>query len=200
MASSEQFKTWHTMLAENKELLERRTGRDTPWWLSAVRSQELASEESTRQWLVKNGVTGFAQNPIIWELFGYPDYFLKDATELLDGQYADRLPLRPIADAVIALVLGWAETGTAEVTIQLRKTFVSLHTPRRKFAQLTPTSKSAVDIFLRLQEPAEGLLEAVKTRPEDPFQRKVRLRSVADVDHEVAEILWRSYRGNLATP
>ncbi len=108
----------------------------------------------------------------MWELFGYPDYFLKDAAELLDGQYADRR--------------------------QLRITYVSLHTPRRKFAQLTPTSKSAVDIFLRLDEPAAGLLETVRARPEDPFVRKIRLRAAADVNEEVAGVLLRSYEQNLA--
>lgn len=142
------------MLAENTELLERRTGHGTAWWLTG------------------NGVTGYAQNPVMWELFGYPDYFLKDAAELLDGQYADRR--------------------------QLRITYVSLHTPRRKFAQLTPTSKSAVDIFLRLDEPAAGLLETVRARPEDPFVRKIRLRAAADVNEEVAGVLLRSYEQNLA--
>ncbi|WP_227878525.1 DUF5655 domain-containing protein [Arthrobacter dokdonensis] len=190
------FKSWQEMLDWMSGLLLRRTGHDVPWWLDAVRHAALPSEAAIRAWLTDNGVTGYAQSPVMWELFGYPDFFLKDAAELLDGQYADRPQLRPIADAVIALALGWAGDGTGQVTVQLRKTYVSLNTPRRKFAQVTPSSKSAVDIFLRLDEPAEGLLEAVKTRPDDAFRRRVRLRNPADVTGDVAAILLRAYRAN----
>jgi len=177
-------------------LLLRRTGHDVPWWLGAVRNAGLPTEAATRTWLTENGVTGYAQNPVMWELFGFPDFFLKDAAELLEGQYADRLQLRPIADAVIALVLAWAEDGTGQATVQLRKTYISLLTPRRKFAQVTPVSKSAVDIFLRLDEPAGGLLEASAARPDNAFRLKIRLRQASEVGAEVADILLRAYRAN----
>ncbi|MCQ9164802.1 hypothetical protein [Arthrobacter sp. STN4] len=190
------IRSWQEMLDWMAGLLLRRTGHDVPWWLAAVRGAGPASEAAARAWLAENGVTGYAQNPVMWELFGYPDFFLKDAAELLEGQYADRPQLRPIADAVIALALGWAGDGTGQATVQLRKTYVSLNTPRRKFAQVTPTSKSAVDIFLRLDEPAGGLLEAVKTRPDDAFRLRVRLRTTADVTAEVAAIPLRAYRAN----
>ncbi|ALV46946.1 hypothetical protein MB46_17130 [Arthrobacter alpinus] len=196
MPGEPQFKTWQEMLEHNRGLLLRRTGHDVAWWLAEARAQASASEADTRRWLVENGVSGYAQNPIMWELYGYPDFFLKDAVELLDGQYADRPALRPIADAVIALTLAWAEDGTANTQIQLRKTYFSLTTPRRKFAQVTPVSKSAVDIFLRLDAPAVGRLEIVKVRAGDPFQRKVRLREVGDVDASLAEILLRAYAAN----
>ena len=83
--------------------------------LAEVRAHSVVTEAEadTRRWLAANGVSGYAQNPVMWELFGYPDFFLKDAGQLLDGQYADRPALRPIADAVIALVQTWAESGTA---------------------------------------------------------------------------------------
>ncbi|MGO4385026.1 DUF5655 domain-containing protein [Specibacter sp. RAF43] len=184
------------MLDHNTALLARRTGRDVTWWLAAARAENLPSARATRGWLADHGVTGYAQNPVMWELYGYPDYFLKDAAQLLEGQYADRPQLRPIADAVIELVLGWADDGRGAVDISLRKTYVSLHTPRRKFAQVTPGTKTAVDIFLRLDEPARGRLEAVKTRAQDPFTRKIRLRGPAELDAEAAGILLRAYRAN----
>ncbi|MDQ0278003.1 hypothetical protein QO003_002306 [Arthrobacter silviterrae] len=191
-----EFKSWHEMLDWMSGLLLRRTGHDVPWWLGAVRNAGLPTEAATRTWLTENGVAGYAQNPVMWELFGFPDFFLKDAAELLEGQYADRLQLRPIADAVIALVLAWAEDGTGQATVQLRKTYISLLTPRRKFAQVTPVSKSAVDIFLRLDEPAGGLLEAAAARPDNAFRLKIRLRQASEVGAEVADILLRAYRAN----
>lgn len=192
-----QVKTWQEMLEHNTGLLLRRTGHDVAWWLAEARAQAIVSEADTRRWLAANGVSGYAQNPVMWELFGYPDFFLKDAGQLLDGQYADRPALRPIADAVIALVQAWGESGTAIMEIQLRKTYFTLNTSRRKFAQVTPVSKSAVDIFLRLDEAPAGRLEAVNVRAGDPFTRKVRLREAADVDANLAEILLRSYAANI---
>jgi hypothetical protein len=65
-------------------------------------------------------------------MFGYPEFMLRDADELLDGQYRNHPDLRRIADSILA----WA-SSTEGVQIQMRKGYVSLHSPRRKFAQVT---------------------------------------------------------------
>ncbi|WP_309106321.1 hypothetical protein [Arthrobacter sp.] len=69
-------------------------------------------------------VTGYAQYAVSWEMFGYPEFMLRDAGELLDAQCASHPELRPIADALLA----WAEE-TEGVEIQLRKGYISLHSP-----------------------------------------------------------------------
>ena len=61
---------------------------------------------------------------LVMERFGYPDFLLASADELIDGQYADRPALRPILDEVL---LRAAEVG--EVDVQARKTYVTLVTP-----------------------------------------------------------------------
>jgi hypothetical protein len=78
----------------------------------------------------------------------------------------------------------------------MRKGYVSLHSPRRKFAQLTRTTNSAVDVALRLDAPAGGRVEALKTRADDPFGRRVRLTSVDQVDGELLDILARALDQN----
>jgi hypothetical protein len=60
---------------------------------------------------------------------------LREAEELIAGQYVDRPQLRPVLDAVLA-----ALPALGPVTVQARKTFVSLSTPRRI---CTPTSRSS---------------------------------------------------------
>jgi hypothetical protein len=156
----------------------------------------------------EHGVTGYAQYAVSWELFGYPEFMLRDADELIEGQYANHPQLRPIADAVLA----WA-AATEGVEIQMRKGYVSLHSPRRKFAQVTRTTNTAVDVTLRLDtqpvdaagvnaadldatglgaqavEGAAGRLERVKARPDDPFGHRVRLTSPDQVDAELLAIL-----------
>ncbi|TLM83070.1 DUF5655 domain-containing protein [Pseudarthrobacter sp. NamE5] len=177
--------TWQTMVDNNKALLLRKTGKDTAYWAEKARAAGIRSDAELRAWMRDGfGVTGYAQYAVSWEMFGYPDFMLRDADELIDGQYARHPHLRPVADAI----LGWA-SATEGVQIQMRKGYVSLHSPRRKFAQVTRTTNTAVDVALRLDVPAEGRIEAVKTRADDPFIRKVRLTSPDQVDDELLDIL-----------
>jgi hypothetical protein len=79
------------------------------------------------------------------ERFGYPDYLLASAEDLLAGQYGDRPQLRAILDAVVAV----AQTFGG-IDVQARKTYTTLLTPRRTFAAVRPTTKTRVDLALRL--------------------------------------------------
>lgn len=73
---------------------------------------------------------------------------------------------------------------------------VSLHSPRRKFAQVTRTTNTAVDVALRLDAAAGGRLEALTVRSDDPFDRRGRLTSVDQADEELREILARALDQN----
>ena len=53
-----------------------------------------------------------------------PDLMTADADEPIEGQYADRPQLRPILDAVLALL-----PALGPATVQARKTIVSLVSP-----------------------------------------------------------------------
>ena len=68
-----------------------------------------------------------------------------EAGGLIAGQYADRPGLRAILDTLLA-----AAARPGPVTVQARKTFVSLVTPRRTFAVVQATTKRRVDLGLRL--------------------------------------------------
>jgi Domain of unknown function (DUF5655) len=68
-----------------------------------------------------------------------------EAEQLISGQYADRPQLRPVLDAVLALL-----PALGPVTVQARRTQVSLVCPRRTFAWVQPTTKHRVDLGLRL--------------------------------------------------
>lgn len=183
--------TWQHMVASNQALLLRKTGQDVHQWVERARAAGIENDAGLRDWMRDGfGVTGYAQYAISWEMFGYPDFMLRDADELLDGQYAAHPQLRPIADAILA----WA-AETDGVEIQLRKGLISLQGPRRKFAQVTRTTNTAVDVTLRLDADAAagsgagGRLEKVRTRPDDPFTLRVRLTSPDQVDDELLTIL-----------
>lgn len=180
------------MVDSNQALLLRKTGQDVAFWADRARSAGIKNDAGLSAWMRdEHGIAGYSQNAVSWEMFGYPDFMLRDADELIDGQYANHPELRPIADALLA----WA-SATEGVEIQMRKGYVSLHSPHRKFAQLTRTTNSAVDVALRLDAPAGGRVEALKTRADDPFGRRVRLTSVDQVDGELLDILARALDQN----
>jgi hypothetical protein len=181
---------WKGMRATSARLLEERTGHDVAAWNRRIRKQKLGDEESLRGWLTKEGVTGYAQNLLVMERFGYPDFFTASATELIDGQYADRPHLRPIFDAILDAV-----EGLGEVTVQARKTYVSLVSPRRTFARVQPTTKDRVDLALRLAgQKAGGRLKPSKIHETMPVQ--IGLNGSKDVDSEVLRWLRKAYEEN----
>src|SRR5213594_4014863 len=137
---------WQGMKDMSARLLKERTGEGVETWNRRIQRERLDDEESLRLWLTKQGVTGYAQSLLVMERFGYPDFLLATADELIDGQYADRAQLRPIFDALID-----AAAGLGQVTIQARKTYVSLVSPRRTFARIQATTKNRVDLGLRLK-------------------------------------------------
>src|SRR5437870_1993381 len=110
------IQTWQSMREWCARLLEDRTGADVETWNQRIAEREFADEAALRGWLAENGVTGYAQMLLVMERFGYPDFLLATADELIDGQYADRPHLRPILDSVLA-----AAQSVGMVTVQARK-------------------------------------------------------------------------------
>lgn len=171
-------------------LLLERTGADVTAWNGRVQAEGFTDEKALRTWLSAQGVTGYAQSLLVMERFGYPDYMLSSADELIDGQYADRPELRPILDLLLA-----AASGLGEFTIQARKTYVSLVSSRRTFARIQPTTKQRLDLALRLegQKPGGRLLPS-RIHQSTPLQ--ISLTSLEDVDTEVLGWLQQAYLEN----
>jgi Family of unknown function (DUF5990)/Domain of unknown function (DUF5655) len=118
------------------------------------------------------------------------------AGELIDGQYADRPQLRPILDAVLALL-----PALGPATVQARKTIVSLVSPRRTFAVVRATTRDRVDLGLRLDgtEPG-GRLRSAKGIGGGGATVRIALSRPEDVDDEVRDLMRRAYDENTAPP
>jgi hypothetical protein len=94
---SKSIRTWEEMRTSIAERLVRQTGHDVAWWNDHVAQQTgLDDEPALRKWLDGEGVGGYQQMLLVMERFGYPDYLLASADELIEGQHADRPELRPI--------------------------------------------------------------------------------------------------------
>jgi Domain of unknown function (DUF5655) len=171
-------------------VLEKQTGEGLDKWNRRIKKEGLEDERSLRTWLTEQGVTGYARSLLLMERFGYPDFLLASADELIEGQYADRPQLRPIFDAVIS-----AAMGLGEVIIQARKTFVSLVTPRRTFARVQATTRNRVDLGLRL----EGQKPVGRLRPSrihETMRFQISLAAPGDVDSEALDWLQKAYDQN----
>src|SRR5215469_2774093 len=131
-------RSWEEMRGQITAQLLRQTGHDVGWWNAAVAEQTgLADEAALGAWLAEQGITGYPQGMLVMERFGYPDFLLASADELIEAQYTDRQALRPILDAIVALA-----SSFGEVEVHARKTYASLFTPRRAFAAVRPTTKA----------------------------------------------------------
>lgn len=171
-------------------LLHERTGQGVEAWNQRIRREGFADEPALRAWLAEQGVSGYVQSLLVMERFGYPDFLLASADELVGEQYADRPQLRPICDAIIS-----AAMGLGAVVVQARKTYISLLTPRRTFARIQPTTKQRVDLGLRL----DGLQPAGRLRPgriHETMPLQIGLARPEEVDAEVVDWLRQAYAQN----
>lgn len=122
-----------------------------------------------------------------------PRLLSPEAVQLIDGQYADRPHLRPILDAVLA-----ALPALGPVAIEARKTVVSLVTPRRVFAVVQATTKTRVDLGLRLDGPSGARLQPAKNL--GPATVRIPLTGPAELDDEALGWLRLSFEQNTAPP
>jgi hypothetical protein len=118
-----------------------------------------------------------------------------EASGLIAGQYADRPHLRAILDTLLAAV-----PALGPVTVQPRKTFVSLVTPRRTFAVVQATTKRRVDLGLRLDHARPGGRLLAARGGVGAATMRIPLATPEDVDAEVLRWLRRAYDENSAPP
>jgi len=192
-AQPRRARSWQEMREQEIRRLEELTGQGLDSWNARVREGNFADEAELRAWLAEQGVTGYPAMMLVMERFGYPDYLRASADELIEGQYADRPGLRPIYEALLS-----ALPTIGEVEIQARKTYVALITPRRTFAAVMPSTRTRVDLGLRLTQskPPTARLERARNFAQSSVTHVVRLTSVDDVDEELVEWLRQAYAVN----
>jgi hypothetical protein len=189
----EQQKSWKEMREWCAGLLIRATGEDVDSWNRRIAAETFSDKDALREWLESKGVTGYAQWLLVGEQFGFPDYMLASPDELVEAQYADRPHLRPIYDAIVAAAL-----ALGPVTVQTRKTYVSLVTPKRTFAVVRATTRTRVDLGLRLDgETLSGRLVSAPGLANDTINLRLGLSSLEELDAEALGHLERAYRANL---
>lgn len=186
------MRTWEQMRQRIHAQLERQTGRGVAQWNDDIAGAAPSDQDALRAWLTEHDVTGYPQMLLVWETFGYPDFLRADSDELIDNQYADRPHLRPIFDAVIAAVSIFDGIG-----VQARKTYVALLSPRRTFGIVKASTKTRVDIGLRLPNVApDARLLPAKSLGNETITVRIGLEKPEDLDTEAVAWLERAYEEN----
>jgi hypothetical protein len=189
---STRARSWQEMYVQIAHRLERQTGADVATWNARIAVHAFANDAALKAWLAEQGVTGYPAMMLGFETFGYPDYRQRDAQELIDGQYINRPNLRRIYERVVEAAL-----GLGAVELQARKTYVALIGPRRTFASIQATTRTRVDVGLRLDrvEP-QGRVVPAKSIGQSSMTHKIGFSSVDDVDAEGLDWLRRAYDAN----
>ena len=180
--------------SHNREMsirvLEKQTDKDLEYWNARIKKKKFADARRLKEWLAEQDVTGYAEQLLVMEHFGYPAFLTSSADELIDGQYVDRQHLRPIYEAIVA-----AARNFGEVVIQARKGYVSLLTPKRTFARVRATTKDRIDLALRLEGlKPRGRLKPSKIHETMPLQ--VSLMELKDLDRESLKWLQNAFEEN----
>ncbi len=185
-------RSWAEMLGAIEQRLIATTGDDVATWSARVRGTGLGTEPEVRAWLAERGITGYGQMVLVMERFGYPEFLTATADELVDAQYAAKPALRPVYEAVVA-----AARAAGEMHVQARKGYVSLVGPRRTFAVVQASTRTRVDLGLRLPDVApQGRLLPARSIGNGACTVRVGLTSTDDVDDEVVDLLARAHAVN----
>ncbi|HEY9288287.1 MAG TPA: hypothetical protein VIT43_09725, partial [Candidatus Dormibacteraeota bacterium] len=139
-ATTPMVRSWESMREWMTELLIKRTGAGVDEWKKRMERQKPTDEAALRAWLEAQGVTGYSQRLLVWERFGYPSFMKRAAFDLIGRQYEDRPQLRPILDAILARL----PDVSPVITIQARKTYISLVSERRTFAVIQATTRNRI--------------------------------------------------------
>ncbi|HEX6323090.1 MAG TPA: DUF5655 domain-containing protein [Vicinamibacterales bacterium] len=180
------IRDWEHHRRNSIRLLEERTGKGLAVWNARIAKHRPKDKAALRAWLTSQGVDGYPRMLLIMERFGYPDYATRSADQLVDAQYEGRPQLRKVYDKVIA-----AASRLGDVTVQTRKTYVSLVTPRRTFARVQ-AAKDHVKVALRLDGRRPGG-RLQRSKVHDGMPVEVALATPADVDAGAIALLREAY-------
>ena len=142
------------MLARSAELLVRQTGVTVLEWNERVRTSGAdRNGAELRVWLTQQQVTGYAQQLLVMERFGYPDFLITNADEqLIDRNIQGASISVPSSTRYSRRQTSSAMAGSKRVKATFRS---SLHATRSQSFGWSPRSEwvSAFD-YLTVSPPA----------------------------------------------
>lgn len=147
------------------------------------------------QVLYETGWRGVASVKIdeVWSGVRFRPGEYENEEDYFDAQYAGaKAALRPIYDRVLAAVQSFGD----DVELQTRKTYVAF-ARGKQFAVVQPTTRTRVDVGLKLPDRAAGgRLESTTSTGSGSMTHKVAVTSPDEVDEELIDLLRSAYDGS----
>jgi hypothetical protein len=178
--------------------IQTRTGQPIAGLLAALAASGAARHSEKRSWLMERFQLGYGDANTVAHFAGKPLPDLGDgapaaapaagpAADPLDTIYAGaRAGLRPLHEAVLAVVRGFGDFETAP-----KKDYVSLRR-RKQFAMVGPATRDRIEIGLNGKDlPDDPRLKRLP--PGGMCQATTRIGSLAEVDAALAGWLRRAY-------
>ena len=182
------------MMTAVSESLTARTGRSLGEWLALVRASGIdpLDQAAVRRWLrAEHGVPQNSQWAIADAAAREAGWARPSAAEYIDRQYAGaKAVLRPIYDALAAAI---GELGD-DVTAEGRGSYTPF-VRGRQFAAVAASTRDRVDVGLRFTDPPQSPRLQPASGP-GQATHKLSLRSLAEVDDEVLNLLHAAYEQN----
>lgn len=110
----------------------------------------------------------------------------------IKAQYDGKEHLRPLYDKLIEMGLALGN----DVTLNVRQSYTAL-TRGRQFAAIAPTTKTRLDLGLRLKgldSPLSGRVTEAKNVGGGSITHKISLATLDEIDAEVKILLWTAYQ------
>jgi hypothetical protein len=178
------------MAANLARKLEEATGKPIDEWVKIAKASGETKHMKILNHLRENyGLTYGYANTIAMQARIPEGEAPKTGDELIDAQYSGKESLRPIYDAIVAMVKDFGE----DVEISPKKSYVSLRRSKQ-FAIVQPSTKTRVDIGIKIKgyEPS-GRLEAAGSF-NSMVTHRVRVSQVQDVDADLLGWLRMAYK------
>ena len=187
-------KTPDEMMGAVSASLAARTGRTLDEWVALVQASGIdpLDQNAVRRWLrAEHGVPQNSQWAIADAAARAAGWVRPSTAEYIDGQYTGaKAALRPIYDALAAAA---KELG-GDVTVEGRGSYTPF-VRGRQFAAVAAATRDRVDVGLRFTDPPDSPRLQPSAGP-GQATHKLSLRSPAEVDDEVLNLLHAAYEQN----
>lgn len=140
------------------------------------------------------GLTGVSNVKIddIWSGLRFKRAAHETGTSQIEAQYQGKEHLRPLYDRLIEMGLALGH----DVTLNVRQSYVAI-TRGKQFAAIAPTTKTRLDLGLRLKgldSPLSGRVTEAKNVGGGSITHKISLTTLDEIDAEVKTLLWTAYQ------
>lgn len=166
--------------------IEAGTGRNMQALCADIHSSGKVKHGEVRSWAMERFGLGYGDANALAHAASAKQAYTDAEDPLMQIYPANKAHLRPIHDALLAILNSWGEFEAVP-----KKAYVALRR-KKQFAMLGPKNASAAELGINLKEQI-GSDRIVQQKPGGMCQYAVSLTGPNDIDQEVLTVLRRAF-------